>query len=104
MMGVDFIHAGMWGGYMSEDESELKTIMELLRDMGVMPSLSCGMHPGLVEAVTKRFGADYMANVGGAIHGHPDGIAAGTAAMRQAIDGIPGPEFKRAIEEWGRVD
>jgi ribulose-bisphosphate carboxylase large chain len=104
MMGVDFIHAGMWGGYMSEDESELRVVMEQLRGMGVMSSLSCGMHPGLVGAVTRRFGPDYMANVGGAIHGHPDGIVAGAAAMRQAIDGMPGPEFTRAIEEWGLVE
>jgi ribulose-bisphosphate carboxylase large chain len=103
MMGVDFIHAGMWGGYMSEDESELRTVMELLRSMDVMPSLSCGMHPGLVGAATKRFGTDYMANVGGAIHGHPGGILDGTAAMRQAIDGTNGPEFMKAIEKWGLV-
>ena len=27
----------------------------------------------LVKAINKRFGIDYMANVGGAIHGHPSG-------------------------------
>ena len=92
MMGADFIHAGMWGGYMSNDESELKKTLNVLHHYRVMPALSCGMHPGLVKPINERFGTDYMANVGGAIHAHPWGTKAGAMAMRQAIDEEYGPE------------
>jgi ribulose-bisphosphate carboxylase large chain len=103
LMGVDFIHAGMWGGYSADEESALVEILDILKDKGVVPSLSCGMHPGLVRAVTARFGVDYMANVGGALHGHPGGSRAGAKAMRQAIDGEHGPEYAQAVEKWGLV-
>ena len=55
LSGVDFIHAGMWGGYMNDDEKELKKIIEILHEYNVIPALSCGMHPGIVNAITKRF-------------------------------------------------
>ena len=103
LMGVDFIHAGMWGGYMSDNEDELQKTLSILHRRGVMPALSCGMHPGLVEAINKRFGVDYMANVGGAIHGHPDGSLGGAMAMRQSIDRSYGKEYHMAINKWGIV-
>lgn len=59
------------------------------------------MHPGIVNATSDKFGVDFLANVGGAIHGHPGGTLAGAKAMRQAIDKTPGPEFKVAIDQWG---
>jgi len=103
LMGVDFIHAGMWGGYMSNTKKELTDVFNILHKRKVMPVLSCGMHPGLVGAITKNFGNDYMANVGGAIHGHPQGTLAGAKAMRQAIDGNFGEEYNAAISKWGLV-
>jgi ribulose-bisphosphate carboxylase large chain len=104
LMGVDFIHAGMWGGYLSDNEKDLKTTLDILRKRNVMPALSCGMNPGLVQAINKRFGNDYMANVGGAIHGHPGGSKAGAKAMRQSIDNNHGLEYHQAIEKWGKVE
>lgn len=101
LMGVDFIHAGMWGGYMSDNENELKQTLDTLHARKVMPALSCGMHPGLVEAINSRFGTDYMANVGGAIHGHPGGSKSGALAMRQSIDREYGEEYEVAIKKWG---
>jgi ribulose-bisphosphate carboxylase large chain len=86
LSGVDFIHAGMWGGYMHNDEMELNEILSILRSRNVMPSLSCGMNPQLVKPITEKFGVDYMATVGGYIHGHEEGTVAGAQAMRQAID------------------
>jgi ribulose 1,5-bisphosphate carboxylase large subunit-like protein len=94
----------MWGGYMNDSEKGLKKTFKVLHDLNVMPSLSCGMHPGLVQAINKRFDTDYMANVGGAIHGHPGGTGAGVRAMRQAIDGEHGPEYAAAIDKWGLVE
>jgi ribulose-bisphosphate carboxylase large chain len=101
LLGIDFIHAGMWGGYSRDTEISLTENLEILRDANIMPSLSCGMNPGLVNAITNRFGVDYLANTGGAIHGHPGGTGAGVRAMRQAIDGNYGSEYYQAIDKWG---
>jgi ribulose 1,5-bisphosphate carboxylase large subunit-like protein len=101
-MGVDTIHAGMWGGYASSQE-DLSSTLEILRNRNIVPALSCGMHPGIVNKVSELFGVDYMANVGGAIHGHPGGTYAGTKAMRQAIDKEFGKEYNQAIELWGKI-
>ena len=38
--------------------------------------------------VTDRVGTNYMANVGGAIHGHKDGTLAGALEMRKSIDDL----------------
>ena len=103
LMGVDFIHAGMWGGYMSDNEDELKSTLSVLHNRNVMPALSCGMHAGLIAAINKRFGLNYMANVGGAIHGHPGGSMKGALAMRQSIDGDYGQEYYTAVKKWGLV-
>jgi ribulose-bisphosphate carboxylase large chain len=102
MMGVDFIHAGMWGGYSSTEKDELSEILNTLHEHNVMPALSCGMHPGIVNAIKNNFGNEFMANTGGAIHGHPGGSLNGTKAMRSAIDqNFDCPEYKLAIEKWG---
>lgn len=87
MSGVDFIHAGMIGGYYKWDEKETLEAVKILNKMNVVPALSCGFHAGLVKSVTEIVGIDYMANVGGAIHSHPDGTKAGALEIRRAIDG-----------------
>lgn len=121
LIGVDFIHAGMWGGYLSDSREDLMEIFHVLRDKDVysptVPSLSCGSHPGLVGTTIRHFGTDLMMNVGGAIHGHPLGTKAGARAMRQAFDfELDGsrpdlgdfvktrPELATALETWGYVD
>lgn len=86
--GVDFIHAGMWGGYLSDTDEDLHRTLGILHKHSVMPALSCGMHAGLVQPITERFGVDWMANVGGAIHADPNGTKAGSLKMRQAIDAL----------------
>lgn len=101
LSGVDFIHAGMWGGYMSDNEEELKNTLSVLHQHNVVPALSCGMHPGIVSAIVKRFGIDFMANCGGSIHGHPGGSFSGALAMKQAIDCTYGDEYEVAIKKWG---
>jgi len=104
MMGVDFIHAGMWGGYSTSDEEELRTTLNILHKHNVMPALSCGMHPGLVNAIEKRYGIEFMANTGGNIHGHPNGTRNGTIAMRSAIDkNFDCEQYKVAIGKWGLI-
>ena len=101
--GCDSIHAGMIGGYMNQDEDELKNALEVLWKYDVVPALSCGMHPGLVNYINKFLSSyDWMANVGGAMHGHPMGTLSGGLAMRQSIDGeYNKKEYLEAIKKWG---
>jgi ribulose-bisphosphate carboxylase large chain len=102
MCGVDFIHAGMWGGYSSMDEQELRETLDILHKHNVMPALSCGMHPGIVNKIERHFGIQFMANTGGAIHGHPNGTKNGAIAMKSAIDkNLDCEQYKFAIEKWG---
>ena len=100
LMGVDTIQTGMMGGYSNDNPIELQQAIDVLRTGNTTPVLSCGFHPGLVEKITALAGNDYMANVGGAIHGHPGGTIAGARAMRQAIDKEYGPEYDQAINKW----
>jgi len=118
MSGADFIHAGMWGGYLSDSEEDLLEVMNNLRNgnhyKATVPSLSCGSNPGLVDTTVKHFGTDVLMNVGGAIQGHPMGTEAGARAMRQAMDKPleeniysymkNKPELKAAIDKWGYTD
>lgn len=88
MSGVDTIHAGMWGGYLSDPEDEITAYMKVLHDGNVVPALSCGMTAELIPPIVEKFGIDWMANVGGAIHGHADGTLAGARKIRNAIDSL----------------
>jgi ribulose-bisphosphate carboxylase large chain len=110
VIGCDFAHVGMWGGYLHEAESELRSRLYALRggwceEPGVLPSFSCGAHPGIVPALVERFGEDVMISAGGAIHGHPMGPRAGARAFRQALEthrpGNEPRELATAIAKWG---
>lgn len=103
LCGADSFHAGMIGGYGGYDEEETMLALYLFNKHNVVPALSCGMHPGLVESINHKIGVDWMANCGGAIHGHPGGTVAGAKAMRQAIDGTFGAEYDQAIAKWGKI-
>jgi ribulose-bisphosphate carboxylase large chain len=103
MMGVDTIQTGMVGGYSNDDPEEIKQCIDILRKGNTAPALSCGFHPGLVDKVTEIAGVDYLANAGGAVHGHPGGTLAGARAMRQAVDKKHGAEYHQAISKWGKV-
>jgi len=101
--GCDSIHAGMIGGYMNQDDKELKDALKVLWSYRIVPALSCGMHPGLVQYINNLLNSfDWMANVGGAMHGHPGGTLSGGLAMRQAIDKqFDKQEYLTAINKWG---
>jgi ribulose-bisphosphate carboxylase large chain len=103
LCGVDFIHAGMIGGYSDNGKDEMIEVLKVLHKYRVMPALSCGMHPGLVEAIRTEIGIDWMANCGGAIHGHPQGTFAGAKAMRQSIDRTGGAEYESSLTKWALV-
>jgi ribulose-bisphosphate carboxylase large chain len=105
MCGVDFMHAGMWGGYSSTDETELTNNLSTLHQSNVLPALSCGMHAGVVNAISNRFGNNFLANTGGSIHGHPNGSYNGAVAMRSAIDKkFDCEQYNIAIKKWGLIE
>jgi ribulose 1,5-bisphosphate carboxylase large subunit-like protein len=60
--------------------------MDMLVQHNVIPALSCGMNAELITVITKKFGIDYLANVGSACHSHPQGVLAGVKQLRAAID------------------
>jgi ribulose 1,5-bisphosphate carboxylase large subunit-like protein len=93
----------MIGGYMNQDEEELRDALKVLWHYNIVPALSCGMHPGLVQFINQSLESnDWLANVGGALHGHPMGTLAGGLAMKQAINNETDKlEYKTAIEKWG---
>ena len=93
----------MIGGYSDDDPDEVKSAISILRQGNTLPAISCGFHPGLADAVTAEIGTDYLANVGGAVHGHPEGTKAGALAMRQALSGDHKQEYKSAVRKWGFV-
>jgi ribulose 1,5-bisphosphate carboxylase large subunit-like protein len=101
LMGADTIQTGMVSGYSNDDPEEILKCLEILRAGNTIPALSCGFNPGLVDKVNSIAGIDYMANAGGAIHGHPGGTIAGARAMRQAVDKTHGVEYEQAIAKWG---
>jgi len=91
IIGVDQLHVGTVVGKMSETKEEvtenceaLKTDMYGLKD--VLPVASGGLYPGLVPALMKFFGKDFVIQAGGGIHGHPNGTVSGATALRQAVD------------------
>jgi ribulose-bisphosphate carboxylase large chain len=91
IIGVDQLHVGTVVGKMSETQEEVAENTEaLIADMyGIketLPVASGGLYPGLVPALMKFFGKDFVIQAGGGIHGHSEGTVSGAVAMRQAVD------------------
>jgi ribulose-bisphosphate carboxylase large chain len=133
LLGVDQLHTGTANvGKMvgSEEEvihlnkqivddkvNENKSLHTLPQDWfgtkSVFPVSSGGLHPLLVDKVMDKLGTDIMLQIGGGIHGHPNGSYAGARAMREAVEAyLAGidlavaagkcPELKVALDYWGR--
>ncbi len=121
LAGVDELHIGTVVGKMEGEKNEVMEIREFLMKpwygvKRVMHVASGGLHPGLVEALYKMTGKDVIINMGGGIHGHPQGTEAGARAARQAIELVAEgksldevkrtdkyPELKEALEKWGTI-
>ena len=108
IIGVDQLHVGTVVGKMSETREEVAENCEaLITDMygikKVLPVASGGLYPGLVPALMKFFGKDFVIQAGGGIHGHSGGTVSGAMAMRQAVDatldGIPLKEYAETHKE-----
>jgi len=104
IIGVDQLHVGTVVGKMSETREEVSENCEALRtDMyglkKVLPVASGGLHPGLVPALMKFFGKDFVIQAGGGIHGHTGGTVSGAKAMRQAVNAtLEGVSLKEYAE------
>nr|VDD88794.1 RuBisCO long chain, Form III-b [uncultured archaeon] len=78
----------------------------------VLATSSGGLHPGLIPQIIKMLGKDICVQLGGGIHGHPNGTRIGAKALRQAIEAtmkrIPLKEYSKshkeletALQKWG---
>lgn len=128
LQGVDSLHVGALGKLEGSEETVRenfekaefshikgkKLILEqdFYRKKPVMAACSGGLHPGIIGRLFDLLGYDMIIQLGGGIHGHPDGTHCGAVALRQAIDahmsGIGLKEYSkgkmeltRALERWG---
>jgi len=105
LIGVDQLHIGTVVGKL---EGSLKEVSEINEEIekkqvketrsrlsqnwrkikSVLAVSSGGLHPGHVPYLIKYLGRDIVIQMGGGIHGHPDGSTAGAKAARQAVDAV----------------
>jgi ribulose-bisphosphate carboxylase large chain len=105
LVGVDNIHIGTVIGKLVSPRNE---VIALEQDLGspeveesfsqgilqqswhsIKPTIPCssgGLHTGIVPDVMKLLGNDCLLQLGGGIHGHPQGTRYGAESLRQAID------------------
>ncbi|MFB6094522.1 MAG: type III ribulose-bisphosphate carboxylase [Halanaeroarchaeum sp.] len=116
LVGVDHIHTGTANLGKLENEDTVGINEWLRGDLygvnDVLPVASGGLHPGTIDPLLERVGTDVMVQMGGGVHGHPDGTAAGARALRQAVDAsLQGvdpetyaadhEELATALDRWG---
>ena len=127
--GIDTLHIGTGIGKLEggieeieeiEEEIESKNVKELKNRLSqnwgkMKPTMgvsSGGLHPGHVPFLIRHLGKDIVIQMGGGIHGHPDGTLRGAIAARQAVDASlkkislkeyskDHKELERAIGLWG---
>lgn len=128
LQGVDNLHIGALGKLHGDKtyvyQNHIKASSEKNKETNnmlaqdwfglnkVMPVCSGGLHPGIVKPIMDLIGKDMIIQLGGGVHGHPDGSRAGASAMREAIDAVlmninvrtyakTHPNLQRAIDKWG---
>ena len=116
LIGVDQLHIGTAVGKMegpAKDVIAIKDAMleDLCNTKSVFPVCSGGLHPGMVADLMGILGKDIIIQMGGGIHGHPQGTVEGARAVREAVEavmkGISLEEYsedhealKEALEKW----
>jgi ribulose-bisphosphate carboxylase large chain len=108
LAGVDHIHAGTVVGKLEGDPFTTKGYYDICREdhnplqlehglffeqnwastRKVMPVASGGIHAGQMHQLLTLLGEDCVLQFGGGTIGHPDGIAAGAAANRVALEAM----------------
>ncbi|RKN44947.1 RuBisCO large subunit C-terminal-like domain-containing protein [Streptomyces hoynatensis] len=123
LAGVDQLHIGGIRSKFWESDEDVLATLDAARTpfpagfpggYRVLPVLSSGQSAGLAHRTWELTGTtDLLVLAGGGIHGHPDGPAAGVAAMRDAwagaVAGVPladcaaaSPPLRRALAAFGR--
>jgi ribulose-bisphosphate carboxylase large chain len=128
LIGVDSLHIGTGIGKLEGDIHEIHELEEEMENVrvretqlrleqdwyGKKPVLavcSGGLHPKHVPFLIRNLGRDMIIQMGGGIHGHPDGTRIGAIAARQAIDAALQhvsledyadnyPELREALKFW----
>jgi len=133
LIGVDQLHIGTSIGKLVSPRDEVLECQELLTakkskanvrmhcetqdwygHKSVFPVSSGGLHPGIVDQIFKMVGTNIMIQLGGGVHGHPQGSYAGAVAMRAAVEAYLDkisveekaktcPELKVALKTWGHT-
>jgi len=129
LQGADQLHIGGLGK-LAGDKEEVRNNYEKCslnenkekEDMlaqnwhGMKKTLSVGsggLHVGILKPLMDLLGTNICIQVGGGIHGHPNGTHDGAVAVRQSIDAYlkcktldeyaeTHKELKIALEKWGR--
>lgn len=109
LAGVDHLHVnGLRNKFWEPDDSVIRSARACLAPWGaaapLMPVFSSGQTAlQAADTFAKLGSADLMHLAGGGIIGHPQGIAAGVASMRQAWEaaaaGIPAADHARSHPE-----
>ena len=110
--GADAVLYPAHYGNLPFDATEEGKIRDNLRNRGVFPVPSAGIHPGIIPKVLTDYGNDVILNAGTGIMDHPDGPGMGVKAFFEALDrvkqgqsfnleNIPDSPLRRAIEKWG---
>ena len=128
LIGVDTLHIGTVVGKLEgtlqevselEEEIEKKVVKETKDRLSqnwkniksVLAVSSGGLHPGHVPFLIKHLGKNLVIQMGGGIHGHPNGTLAGATAARQSIESAlkkislkryaeTHKELKTALKQW----
>lgn len=131
LIGVDNIHIGTVVGKLDSPKEDVLDMRDLLLKREIsehnnrmlsqswgnikrtLPVASGGLHPGVLPEVMTVYGTtDMILQVGGGMHGHPDGTHSGAKASIQALEAWQEdisleekakshPELKKALEKWG---
>ncbi len=123
LAGVDELHIGTVVGKMDGGAKEVINMHNFMKSpwyglKTTMHVASGGLHPGLVEALVNVMqDTEMIINMGGGIHGHPNGTYYGAKAGRQALELVASgkslkealdsdkyPELKVALKKWGLKD
>jgi 2,3-diketo-5-methylthiopentyl-1-phosphate enolase len=110
--GADAVLYPAHYGNLPFDATEEGKIRDNLRERGVFPVPSAGIHPGIIPKVLTDYGNDVILNAGTGIMDHPDGPGMGVKAFFEALDrvkkgeyfsleNVPDGPLRRAIEKWG---
>ena len=119
LIGVDQIHIGTVVGKMHGERQEVENIRQGIEGMSVKKDLvehvleqrwydikptfavcSGGLHPGHVPKLMEYLGRNIIIQMGGGIHGHPEGTRAGAKAARQAVSAVM---QKKSLEEYSKT-